>query len=195
MKHVTSLRDAGQANSAYFFFDIREKDKKQELHNFFTCLLEQLSTHSTPCHTIISHFYSTQWNGTKQPSIGALMNCLREMLLAMAQQPIYIIVDAVDECHEFGTPTPREVVLSLLEGLVHLRLPNLRICVTSRWEVEIKDVLGSLASGTVSLQDEIGQAKDISDYVRNFVHKKMWRWRSDDKQLVIELLSKNANGM
>ena len=106
------------------------------------------------------------------------MNCLREMLLVIAQQPIYIIVDALDECHDSGTPTPREVVLSLLEGLVRLRLSNLRICVTSRSEVDIKDVLGPLASGTVSLQDEIGQNKDISDYVSEFVssNKMMWRW-------------------
>lgn len=155
-----------------------EKDKKQDLRNFLTCLLVQLSAYSSPCCKILSHSYSTHWNGTKQPSIGTLMNCLREMLLVIAQQPIYIIVDALDECHDSGTPTPREVVLSLLEGLVRLRLSNLRICVTSRSEVDIKDVLGPLASGTVSLQDEIGQNKDISDYVSEFVssNKMMWRW-------------------
>ena len=133
----------------------------------------------------------------EQPNNGALKNCLREMLPVAAQLPIYVIVDALDECPNFsGIPTPREVVLDILEGLVGLDLPNLRICVTSRPETDIKDVLGPLAS-TLSLHDEIGQKNDISDYVSHFVSsdRMMRRWRSDEKGLVVEELSKKADGM
>jgi hypothetical protein len=133
----------------------------------------------------------------QQPSNGALTNCLREMLSVAAQHPIYIIVDALDECPNFsGIPTPREVVLNLLDGLVRLGLPHLHICVTSRPETDIEDVLGPLAS-TVSLHDEIGQKEDISDYIRNFVSsdRMMRRWRSDQKELVFEELSQKVDGM
>ena len=87
--------------------------------------------------------------------------------------------------------------LTFLEGLVCLRLPNLHICVTSRPEIDIKNVLEPLASSTVSLHDESGQKEDISNYVRNAVYsdKKMRRWRNDEKELVIEELSTKVDGM
>ena len=141
--------------------------------------------------------YSTHGKGTQQPSNGALTNCLREMLSVAALQPIYIIIDALDECPNYsGIPTPREVVLDLLEDFVHLGLPNFHICVTSRPEADIKDALGPLAS-MVSLHEEIGQKMDISVYVRNFVSsdRMMRRWRSDEKELVIKELSRKADGM
>jgi hypothetical protein len=120
------------------------------------------------------------------------------MLSLAARQPIYLIVDALDECPDSsGIPTPREDVLNLLEDIVRLGLPNLRICVTSRLEIDIKNVLEPLASGVVSLHDESGQKKDISDYVKDVVSldRKMGRWRSDEKELVIEDLSEKADGM
>ena len=141
--------------------------------------------------------YSTHGNGTQQPSNIALESCLREMLSVSTGQPIYIIVDALDECpNSSGIPTPREDVLSLLYDLVRLNQPNLHICITSRPEVDIKDVLGPLAL-TISLHDEFGQMKDISDYVSNFVSsdRMMGRWRSAEKELVVKELSKKADGM
>ena len=193
-----SLREAGQASLAYFYFDFRDEEKKQDIRNFLTSLLVQLSAYSTPCCEIIYRIYSTHGKGTQQPSNDALTNCLREMLSVTPQQPTYLIVDALDECPDSsGMPTPREDVLNLLEDLVRLGLPNLRICVTSRPEIDIKKVLGPLASSAVSLHDESGQKSDISNYVRNVVYsdKKMQSWRSDQRELVIEELSKKVDGM
>ena len=133
----------------------------------------------------------------QQPSNSTLTNCLREMLSVSTEQPIYIVIDGLDECpNSFGIPTPREFVLNLLDGLVRLGQPNLHICVTSRPEVDIKDVLGPLAR-ILSLHDEIGQMKDISDYVNDFVSsdRMMGKWRSAEKELVINELSKKADGM
>ena len=145
----------------------------------------------------MSRIYSAHAKGTQQPSNDALTNCLREMLSLASQQPTYLIVDALNECpNSSEIPSPRKDVLDLLESLVRLGLPNLRICVTSRLEIDIKYVLEPLAS-TVLLHDEIGQKKDISDYVRNFVYsdEKMRRWRPDLKELVVEELPKKADGM
>ena len=192
------LRDAGQASLAFFYFDFRDEEKKQDIRNFLTSLLIQLSTSSSPCCEIIFDLYSTHGKGTRQPSNDILTNCLREMLSVVARQPVYLIVDALDECPDSsGMPTPREDVLNLLEGLVHLCLSNLHICVTSRPEVDIKDALDPLASRALSLHDESGQMKDISDYMTNVVYsdKKMRRWRSDQKELVVEELSRKADGM
>jgi hypothetical protein len=197
IKHVITLRNAGQASLAFFYFDFRDEEKKQDLRNFVTSLLCQLSAYSSPCCDILFRIYSTHGKGTQQPSNSALTNCLREMLSVSAEKPIYIIVDALDECpNSSGIPTPREVVLNFLEGLVRLGLPNFRICVTSRPEVDIKDVLGPLSS-SVSLHDEIGQMMDISDYVSDFVSsdRMMARWRSAERELVVKELSRKADGM
>ncbi len=193
-----SLRDAGLASLAFFYFDFRDKDKKQDFRNFVTSLLVQLSAYSRPCCKIISHLYSTHGKGTRQPSDDALTDCLREMLSVASQQPIYIIVDALDECpNASGMPTPREVVLDLLEDLVGLYLPNLHICVTSRPEIDITKVLEPLSHSAVSLHDESGQMMDISDYVSSVVYadRKMRSWRDEEKKLVVEELSNKADGM
>ena len=119
------------------------------------------------------------------------------MLSVSVKQPIYIIVDALDECpNSSGIPTPREDVLNLLDDLVHLDRPNLHICATSRPEADIEDMLGPLAR-TVSLHDEIGQEKDICEYVARFVSSDrfMGRWRSAEKELVVKELSEKADGM
>ena len=192
-----SLRNAGQASLAYFYFDFRDEEKKQDIRNFITSLLVQFSAYSSTCCKIISRIYAEHGKGTQQPSNDTLTDCLRDMLSLAAQQPTYLIVDALDECPDSsGMPTPREDVLNLLGGLVDLRLPNLHICITSRPEIDIKNVLGPLASA-VSLHDESGQKEDISNYVRNAVYSdmKMRRWRNDEKELVIEELSQKVDGM
>ena len=68
---------------------------------------------------------------------------------------MYIIVDAVDESpNRPGIPSPREKVLQLMEELVDLHRPDIRICLTSRPEVDIRMVLEPLSSHAVSLHDE-----------------------------------------
>ena len=195
-----SLREDGRALLAYFYFDFRDEEKKQDLRNFLKSLLVQFSSYSNQCCKIISSIYSTHGKGAQQPNNDVLKSCLRKMLSVMAQklQPIYIIIDALDECPDSsGMPTPREGVLYLLEELLQLGLPNLRICITSRPEVDIQNALGPLANISVSLHDQSGQIKDISDYVRNVAYsdKKMRSWQIDQKELVIEELSNKADGM
>jgi hypothetical protein len=84
-----------------------------------------------------------------------------------------------------------------MEDLVEAQVPNLRICVTSRPEVDIKAILEPLASFPVSLHDASGQQKDIRDYIESIVNtnKKMGTWNSQHKQLVIDVLTRKADGM
>ena len=93
--------------------------------------------------------------------------------------------------------TAREEVLDLVKTLVVLSLPNLRVCVTSRPEIDIQTTLEPLTSLRVSLHNQTGQKKDIIDYVTSVVSSdvKMRRWREEDRKLVIETLSERADGM
>jgi hypothetical protein len=114
------------------------------------------------------------------------------------ERPIYLIVDALDECpNNSGLPTSREEVLDLVENLVNLHVPHLHICVTSRPEIDIQCTLEPLTTLRVSLHNQSGQKKDIVDYVSSVVYsdKKMRRWREEDRKLVIERLSERADGM
>jgi hypothetical protein len=114
------------------------------------------------------------------------------------QGPIYLIVDALDECLDnSGLKTPREKVLDLIENLVSLHLPNLHVCVTSRPESDIQSILELLSPLCVDLHNQNGQKKDIADYISFFVHsdRKMRRWNEEDRKLVIKTLSERADGM
>jgi hypothetical protein len=87
--------------------------------------------------------------------------------------------------------------LELVEVLVDLRIPNLRICITSRPEADIIPVLEPLAFCSVSLHGKSGQIQDIAEYVELVVHtdREMRRWKATDKQLVIGVLIMKADGM
>jgi len=126
-----------------------------------------------------------------------MMECLKEMFALEAQEPTYIIMDALDECpNTTGIPSPREWLLNFVIELIRLQFPNLHICVTSRLEHDIQVALERLTPRPVTLHDESGQQQDIANYVTSFVHsnERMRRWRQADKDLVIKTLSENADG-
>jgi hypothetical protein len=122
------------------------------------------------------------------------------MLKLPDQPPIYLIMDALDESpNTSGFHQLAKGCFSFLKELVDLRLPNLHICVTSRPEIDIQDVIVPLTSLRVSLHDQSGQKEDIADYVRSIVYSNLEpiirRWKVEDKDLVIEVLSERADGM
>ena len=107
-------------------------------------------------------------------------------------------MDALDECpNTFGMPSPRDVVLDFVKELVELSLPNLRICITSRPEIDIRIAIEPLTTRRVSLHDETGQKQDIVEYISSVVHSnmRMRKWREEDQKLVIETLSERAGGV
>ena len=196
---VTALCKDGLALMAYFYFDFRDDDKKFR-RNLLSSLLVQLSACCDAFCDILSRYYVAHGNGARQASDKDMTQCLKEMLTLPDQGPVYLIIDALDECPDTsGVPSAREQVLGLVKELVNLHFPGLHICITSRPEVNISNTLGSLASQTVSLEDELGQRKDITGYVRSVVYSdistSMKQWRKDDKEHVIETLSKRASGM
>jgi len=197
IEDIIALRDAAGASVAYFYFDFRDVDK-QKLRDLLPSLLVQLSARSDPCCDLLSRLYFSHDRGVHKPNDRAMIECLKEMLTVEGQGPIYIIIDAVDECPiTSSVPSPREEVLELVGELVGLHLPNLHICVTSRSELDIQDVLEPLAACPVLLHNERGQKQDIIEYVRAFVYadRRMQRWRDEEKDLVIKTLSDKADGM
>jgi hypothetical protein len=196
---VKNLCDPGQSSILYFYFDFRDINK-QHWRDLVPSLLTQLSTQSGPCCDILSRLYFNHDNGARQPDDDAMKRCLIEMLTVQDGHPIYLIMDALDECPDTSeVPSPRNRILRLLKELVELHHTNIRICVTSRPEFDIRDFLEPLTSRQVSLHDQSGQKQDIADYVRSVVYSDsepiMRRWKEEDKEFVIKKLSERADGM
>jgi hypothetical protein len=197
IQDIKLMHAAGLVTMAYYYFDFRDV-KKQDCYGLLSSLISQLSVESDSCFNILSQLYSDHSRGTQKADIDALKKCMTDMLSLPGQAPIYIVVDGLDECPNLsGTPSDREEVLELIEELVDLKLPNLHLCVASRPEVDIRVVLEPLTSLKISLHDESGQQDDIFTYIKSIVHsdRSMRRWKEEDRQLVVDTLSRRADGM
>jgi len=199
IQDINDICNAGSAHQAFFFFDFNDV-AKQDARALLSSVIIQLSNQSNSFYDILLRFYSTHDRGTQQPGINALLQCLADILRASGDVPIYLIIDAVDECpNTTGMPSARDHVLSLVEKLVKLNLPSLHLCITGRPEIDIQISLETLTSpsNSISLHEQSGQRKDITDFVRAVVYsdKNMRRWRDEDKELVIETVSERADGM
>ena len=197
IQDIERMHTAGLATMAYYYFDFRDV-KKQDCYGLLSSLISQLSAKSDSCFGILSQLYSENGHGIQKPDMDALKTCMTDMLSLSGQAPIYIIVDALDECPNFpGRPSAREEVLALVEEVVDLKLPNVHLCVASRPEMDIRTALEPLTSLKISLHDESGQKGDIIEYIKFVVRsdRSMRRWKKEDKQLVVNTLSVKADGM
>jgi hypothetical protein len=199
IEDIKAMCNAGNASMAYFYFDFRDVDK-QGLRELLCSLLTQLSARSAPRCDILSNLYLAHDEGKEQPSDSDLAECLKKMLAIPNQRPTYLIMDALDECPNTpGIAPPRERVLQLVKELAEICVPSLHLCITSRPEIDIRDVLEPLTSRRVSLHDESGQKDDIANYVRSVVYSRsepyMRRWKMEDKEIVVKTLSERADGM
>ena len=197
VQDIDGMRKSGLASIAFFYCDFRE-DQKMELRGLVSSLLIQLCHQSDSYSDVLSNLYLEHGNGSRHPSDDALVECLKEILNLQGQAPVYLILDALDECPITSSlPSPRDNVLTFVEDLINLGIATLRICITSRPETDIKAVFGPMAFHTISLHDEIGQMEDIANYIKSVVttDRMMRRWNAADRQLVIDELINKADGM
>jgi hypothetical protein len=195
--NIEGMHTTGLAILAYYYFDFRDV-KKQDCYGLLSSLISQLSARSDSCFNILLQLYSDHTRGIRQPDIEALKKCTTDMLSVPGKAPIYIIVDALDECpNSLGSPTVREEVLELLEAFVDMKLPNVHLCVASRPQLDIRMVLEPSASFKVSLHDERGHKYDIITFIKSFIcsDRGMERWRAEDKELALVMLSDRADGV
>jgi hypothetical protein len=191
------MHEAGLATTAYYYFDFQDV-KKQDCFGLLSSLISQLAAESGSCYDILSKLYLDNKRGLRKPDIDALKECVTDMLSLPGQAPFYIIVDALDESpNSPGNPSAREKVLKLIEELVNSELPNLHLCVASRPETDVREVLDPLTSLQLSLHEENGHKEDIIAYIESIVRsdRKMRRWTKEVQNLVVDTLSQKADGM
>jgi hypothetical protein len=197
IQNIEDMRTAGLAAMAYYYFDFQDV-KKQARYGLVSSLVSQLSAELDSCYKVLSQLYSDHGSGMRKFTTETLTKCMKDMLSLPGQRPIYIIVDALDECPDVsGKPSAREGVLELIQELVGLNLSNLHLCVASRPEIDIQKTLKPLKPLEISLHEETGQKDDIIEYIKSVVYsdRKMQSWKDKDKELVIKMLSEKAGGM
>ena len=197
IQDIETMQKSGLASLAFFYHDSNE-DQKKGLRGLLSSVLVQLCHQSDAYCGILSQFYLKHACGSQHPDDNALVCCLKDILGHPGQAPIFLILDALDECpNTSAMPSPRESVLMLVEELLDSQLPNLHMCITSRTEFDIKAFLEPLSSHSVSIHDENGHIEDIEDYIKSVVDSdpRIRRWKAEDKQLMIDVLTKRADGM
>jgi hypothetical protein len=105
------MQEARPALMAYYYFDFKDASKRG-LRGLLASILFQLGDSSDSCRDVLHKLYTSCRDGSEQPSDAALAGCLKSMLELPGQLPIFVIVDALDECPSTaGTPSPREELL------------------------------------------------------------------------------------
>jgi len=187
----------GLANLAIFYFHFGDTTKQDACH-LLSSVLFQLCSQSDKFSEVLSSIYSSHGNGSREPSIFTLRECLKTILALQGQAPLYIVVDALDECpNSSGVRTKRREVLEIVKELIDLKLPHVHFCITSRPEIDIRRVFDPLNPYNVSLHNQAGQIKDLAEYVKSVVGSDatMQNWPVKVKNLVLDTLAKKGGGM
>src|SRR6266436_4446453 len=123
IEDVKGVCKTGLASMGFFYFDFKDKSK-QDARGALSSLLTQFAAQSDVYCESLSALYSAHNAGSHQPSEGEFRKCLSNMLSLPNQGPMFIILDAIDECpNSTGAPSPREKVLEFVEWLSNLHCP------------------------------------------------------------------------
>jgi len=195
IEDIEKMSKSGRASLAMYYYDFREQQKK-DLRGLLSSVLFQLCDQSNFYYNILSTFHSAHHHGAQTPSDDDLIQCLKDLLNLPGPVPVYLVIDGLDEFpSDSSLSSSREELLSLLEKLVEAKFKNLRICVTSRPEDDIQTILEPLAFRSVSLHNQPEQQQDIKIYIEAFVDRRMKNLDQEYRHLVVNVLTKNADGM
>jgi len=197
IKDIQDICPTGLAILAIFYFHFGDTTK-QDARNLLSSVLIQLCSQSDKFSQVLSSIYSSHGNGSREPSTDTLLECLKTILALQGQAPLYIVVDALDECPNYPRlQSQRQEVLKIVKELIELKYPHLHLCVTSRPEIDIQIAFDPLNPYNVSLHNQQGQIQDLAKYVKSVVGSDvtMRDWPSKVKGLVIDTLTKKGGRM
>ncbi|KAJ7926134.1 ankyrin repeat-containing domain protein [Mycena leptocephala] len=171
---------------AYFYFYYGAADKQSlrgMLSSIISQLEEQLLDNPSPLHTL----YQKLGSGVHEPSIPELTACLKSLIIALSARPIFIALDALDECSKPNELAP--VLRNLLQSA------GVHIFVTSRPEDSVVKMLRPLMTCELDLRSVI--KGDISLHLGRVLAEEdpFCSWTQGDRDLVLNHLLEHSDGM
>jgi hypothetical protein len=172
---------------AVFYFSFSDQ-RKQTYESLLISLVAQLGSREAGT-TMLRRYHDSE--PKRKPGREEQERILRASLAQY--DAAFCHLDAIDECPE--TDGTRQRVLQGLEDILE-QSPNLRILVTSRDEIDIRQCTEQLDTASMSVATEVVNA-DIRKYINTQMirNPKLSRLDPATKALVEETLLQKADGM
>ncbi|KAJ7254530.1 ankyrin repeat-containing domain protein, partial [Mycena rebaudengoi] len=184
---IDTLHDRAE-HYVYFYFDTNNSEQ-QTVTQLLCSLVTQLSIRSHPPDSRLDALWTSHNSGQKLLTDEELISdALLPLLKEFEQKPIFIVLDALDECSE------RPGLLQLISRMLNAKLPNVHILVTSRPEVQAGDP--ELVKLAVSVSLEGCVDGDIELYLTEVLsrpNEPEWIYKKRDE--IKTALLKRSNGM
>ncbi|KAJ7460256.1 ankyrin repeat-containing domain protein [Mycena latifolia] len=177
---INTLRSRAEP-IAFFYFDTNNSGQQTVTH-LLCSLVTQLSVQTPTPDTTLAALWASYARGQQLPTISALISEALIPILREFTQPVYIVIDALDECSE------RDKLLKLITQIIYAHLSNVHLLLTSRPEVPcIVRVV------SVSLEGCMDQ--DIESYVTEIMANLDVDWPTGRKEQIKAGLLERSGGM
>ncbi|KAJ7925653.1 ankyrin repeat-containing domain protein [Mycena leptocephala] len=170
----------------YFYFDTNNSEQ-QTVTQLLRSLVTQLSIRSNPPDGMLDALWISHNGGQKLLTDEELISdALLPLLKEFNQKPIFIVLDALDECSE------RSKLLRLISRMLDAKLPHVHILVTSRPEVQVGHP--ELVEVAVSVSLEGCVDGDIELYLSEVLSQETG-WIYEKRDEIKTGLLERSNGM
>ncbi|KAJ7481286.1 ankyrin repeat-containing domain protein [Mycena galericulata] len=182
---INTIHDRAE-HYVFFYFDTNNSEQ-QTVTQLLRSLVTQLSVQSHPPDSKLDALWTSHNSGQKLLTDAELISdALLPLLKEYDQKPMFILLDALDECSE------RPGLLRLISRILDVKLPNVQILVTSRPEVQSGHP--ELAALAVSISLEGCVDGDIELYLTELLSNEIgWMYKKRDE--IKRLLLERSNGM
>ncbi|KAJ7208362.1 ankyrin repeat-containing domain protein [Mycena pura] len=126
---IDTIHDRAE-HYVFFYFDTNDPEQQTVTH-LLCSLVTQLSIRSNPPDGKLGALWTSHANGQKLlTDVELISDALLPLLKDFDQKPVYIVLDALDECSD------RPGLLRLISTVLDAKLLSVHILVTSRPEVQ-----------------------------------------------------------
>ncbi|KAJ7059385.1 hypothetical protein C8F01DRAFT_989269, partial [Mycena amicta] len=173
---------------AYFYFYYGEANK-QSPRGMLCSIISQLEEQLLHAPSPVLGLYQKLSSGAHEPSIPELTACLKSLVIALSARPIFIVVDAVDECAKPNDLAP------ILHDLLHSAQGCMHVFVTSRPEHSVTKMLLPLTTCELDLSSAI--KGDIALHLEYMLSKEhpFCSWKQVYRDRVFTHLLEHSDGM
>ncbi|KAJ7067349.1 ankyrin repeat-containing domain protein [Mycena amicta] len=181
---INTLRSRAEP-IAFFYFDTNNSGQRT-VKQLLSSLVIQISLKAPHSDKSLHALWSSYANGEHLPSNSALISDALIPILGEFTQPVYIVLDALDECSE------HDKLLDAVKHILDAKLANVHLLLTSRPEIPQGTDLAKQAV-SVSLDGCVDQ--DIEAYVTEILAKLDGDWLQERKDQIKAGLLERGGGM